>query len=164
MVVIPLDSLGNSSRILWLALCNLLCLYPRKLTHYAIRKKKRGVNMRSAEVENFLTERGFKFYAPHRSDPDFVVANYYRVLYGLEGLPLCLTNEKPPQVYIRESHIELPNQPYHSFNMGICNEAPQGWIDFKFYSVSEDDLFEKFTEMELALIASWRTLFSLNTE
>ncbi len=116
--------------------------------------------MKSQKVEQFLTERGYKFYPPANGDADYVVAKYYRIDYGSK-VPDCLTNDKPPQFAIVENFLAFQTDNFHSFSVGITNEAPQGWADFKFYSLKEDDILERIDKFESALLRAWTALFEV---
>ena len=123
--------------------------------------------MHSKKIEKLLTKKGYKLYAPNVLDNDSIVANYYRVMPGVSDLPDCRTNDKPPQIYVREwLHVpHNPTEPEHrGFEIGICNHAPQGWIDFKFYSLDEKGAVKRFDDIESALLETWRHLFSLKEQ
>jgi hypothetical protein len=119
--------------------------------------------MRSEKVEEFLTSRGYKYYAPNGFDSKVVIANYYRIDYA-KGVPLCISNDKPPQFGIRENYIPKgeygDNPEVHGFEISICNHAPQAWMDFKFYGVSEKQLIDGLDEFEAALLKAWSALFA----
>lgn len=113
--------------------------------------------MRSKEVNRLLADRGFKYSERLGGDPDYIIANYFRLAYDSDA-PLCLCNEKPPQIWVAESYIK--GLSYHTFSVAIRNEAPQGWIDFKFYALTDKDILERFDEIESALLNAWKGLFS----
>ena len=118
--------------------------------------------MRSEAVGTFLTGKGFSYEAPHEGDAEYVAANYYRTVSGVENLPHCVSNERPPQMHVQEVLIKVSNsRDYHCFAVEIRNRAPQGWIIFKFYSVAEDDLLAGFDGMVAGLLAAWRALFEV---
>ncbi|MCY7346381.1 MAG: hypothetical protein LH614_09210 [Pyrinomonadaceae bacterium] len=123
--------------------------------------------MHSKKIEKLLTKKGYKFYAPNTLDAESVVANYYQVMRSVSDAPDCLTNDKPPQIYVREwlhKSRHPPESEHRGFEIGICNHAPQGWIDFKFYSLGEKEAAKRFEEIESALLATWRTLFALKEQ
>lgn len=113
--------------------------------------------MTGGTVRDFLVAKGFKREEPHSGDRYYVKANYYRVLYDVPDLPHCISNQKPPQIHIRETCFE--DLGLHHFEIGACNEAPQGWIDFKFYSLSSEEVLTRFDAIQAGLIAAWRALF-----
>jgi hypothetical protein len=117
---------------------------------------------RSTPIKEFLLAKGFKLEEPHAGDADYVVSNYYKVLYDVPDLPLCLCNDKPPQMWIQETYLNFGNgtTPSHNFTVGFRNEAPQGWIDFKFYSINQEEFLVKFSSIQEALIAAWKVLFT----
>jgi hypothetical protein len=122
------------------------------------------MQMKSESVEQFLTARGFNREEQHAGDSEATVSHYYRVVYEVEDVPLCLTNEQPPQLHVTEFHFRTPDgaPDWHSFSVDINNHAPQGWIEFKFYNLSEADLLDGYATIEAAMLAAWRTLFNLD--
>jgi len=121
------------------------------------------IGQRSETLHKFLTERGYKQGSPDSFHPRFVVAQYYRTAYG-SGVPDCLTNDKPPQFVIRESSMEVHGADYRTARIGVRNEAPQGWVDFQFYSLKEADLMEHIDDLEVALLKAWSVLFQVGEE
>lgn len=117
--------------------------------------------MKSQKAYEFLIDRGYKFQEPYPHEGSCAVANYYRTDRAAE-VPFCLLNEKQPQFFIQEFFIfrkdHLPMD-YHSFSIAIRNQAPQGWIDFKFYSLDEKEILEKLVVYETALLEAWKVLF-----
>ena len=101
--------------------------------------------MQSEQVKEFLISRGYKYEAPHAGQSETTVADYYRTACEVKGIPHCLTNDKPPQIAVTEFFYAIrEGAQWHSFEVGIRNEAPQGWIEFKFYSIREDELIARF--------------------
>lgn len=117
--------------------------------------------MISEKINKFLLEKGYRFEEPNRLDSDWTVAKYYRLDRNLQ-VPFCLLNDKQPQFCIRESfkapddHLPMG---YHAFSIHICNQAPQGWLKFEFYSLDEKDVLESLDHLESALLEAWSTLF-----
>jgi len=109
-------------------------------------------------LKAFLIERGYTFYDAHSGQPDYIIGNYYRI-DRTRNVPDCISNDKPPQFAIEETSMELNGEDWHRVSIGICNEAPQGWIDFKFYGLSPSDLIERLDELETALLKAWAGLF-----
>ena len=114
--------------------------------------------MKSELIHNFLLSKNYKYEPRGPGDADYVVGNYYRVPYDVKDLPLCLCNDKPPQIHVQESYFGVNSSEFHNFTIGLRNEAPQGWINFEFYNLSEPELIERFDPIVEALFSAWRTL------
>lgn len=106
-------------------------------------------------ITEFLTKRGYKAEIPPRCAPEYVQGRYYRT-DRTKNVPDCLLNDKPPQFMIDHSKFE---NHVGQFSIEISNQSPQGWIDFKYYSLSEDELRKGIDEMEDRLLEAWTTLF-----
>jgi hypothetical protein len=117
--------------------------------------------MHREKIEKFLTEKGYRRQGKNGFDSESVVSNYYKTHYDARDIPFCLTNDKPPQIAVKEW---LHRDGLRGYEIAISNEAPQGWIDFKFYSITEKELIERFSEMETALLSVCRHLFALKAQ
>lgn len=118
--------------------------------------------MKSEKVAEFLKSQGYQFELPVAIESDSTIARYYRTYWELKA-PYCVLNNKPPTIVISEFLIEegkyQDNPEVRRFSTFIRNEAPQGWVDLKFYSLSETDLIERLDDFVAALIAAWSELF-----
>lgn len=115
----------------------------------------------SENIKQLLTERGYKYEPPNDGDSESTTAHYYKQNREPD-VPDCLCNDHPPQFHITE-HIILKSKglpmDYHTFSIGICNESPNGWISFKFYAVTPEQLPERIDKLEKDLFAAWDVLF-----
>ena len=111
-------------------------------------------------IRDFLTGRGYKAYPREGGDSDWITANYYWVAYGVDGISHCISNEKPPQLCVKEWYMPDIG---HWYEISICNEAPVGWINFKVYGLNAVDVKEKINEIEASLLNAWETLFKEKT-
>jgi|SRR5947209_12958009 len=119
------------------------------------------MTMRSKTAEQFLTARGFRL--SRGEENAFVAAVYYLAPRGDMDVPSCLSNDRPPQIYVHDCYMEQLEwiTDYRRFVIGIRNEAPQGRAHITFYSLTEEELVEKYEQLEAALLAAWRALFDV---
>ena len=82
---------------------------------------------RDGRVEELLTGCGFAFQkAVHGFEPPNLLGYYWRMPSRDLRLPLCLTNDKPPQIIVQEYAFEFPDGTTHrTFEIGIRNHAPE---------------------------------------
>lgn len=116
---------------------------------------------KSTSVYAYLKSKGFKHEGRMGHDSEGVVANYFRVPRERTDLPDCLCNDKPPQICVQEYSFRIPKQDsrHHSFQISITNEAPQGWLQFKFYGIDEADILTRFDDIVEGLFSAWKALF-----
>lgn len=65
----------------------------------------------------------------------------------------CKCNEKPPNLIVERYKFSFPSFMYE---VRVCGEKEElGWVDYKIYSISEEDFLNKLEIYEGNLIRLW---------
>lgn len=72
----------------------------------------------------------------------------------------CLTNDKPPQIGVYCYSVEINKNLHESYKVEVVQENNLGWVDFKYYGLSEEFIIENFDLIEESLIRAWEASWS----
>lgn len=112
--------------------------------------------MNSKELWIALEAAGWRVEAdPMPSQNNDIKWYAYRRLNGASD---CVCNDKPPSLVVRPSEFVFQGKTMRSAEIEITGEASVGWINFKIYSVSFEEVLPGAEKYESALRAAWEAV------
>lgn len=109
------------------------------------------------KVIEFLESNGFTSSKSGLSIYDCDLFYCKRTVY--DTARLCECNDKTPQLCVKAYSADVRGEQHTSYSIEICQENDLGWLNFNYYSLSEDDLINNFDKYETSLIKAWNASF-----
>ena len=108
-------------------------------------------------VIEFLEKEGFKPSTSGLSLYDCDLFYYKRTTHN--DTKYCICNDRVPQICVKAYSCDVQGSTHTSYSIEICQENDLGWLNFNYYSLSEDDLINNFDKYESSLIKAWNASF-----
>lgn len=121
--------------------------------------------MNEFTLKSNLEEMGFKF-SQNTLKSDFNTISWYAwKKFPNDSQYDCKTNEKPPTIVVYPYECIYDNVLSNSIEVEITGELSNNiWTNFKLYSITFEEFFEKYDSIINILYKSWNTAFENSLE